>query len=142
MSSFPFFLNRNHGIWQIFRIDIDAKDIDGETAFIIACWKGHTYVVQLLLNHPNSGIDFNAKSKYLGTAFMAACTYRQKDVVKSCSLTIQTELSLMQEMTMERLHSCGLAIVTDTKMSFYYYSTIQTQALSLMQRIILGTQHL
>ena len=54
--------------------------IDGFTAFMIACSKGHKDVVQLLMDH-SERIDLNARNTGW-TAFTMACLFKRKDVVK------------------------------------------------------------
>ena len=39
------------------QIDFNAKDNDGQTAFMWACRKGHKDVVKLLLEHSNQRIE-------------------------------------------------------------------------------------
>ena len=64
------------------KIDFNAKDKHGETAFINACRRGHQYIVKLLLDHPNAGIEFNARDKNGNTAFIHACFGGHNDIVE------------------------------------------------------------
>ena len=59
---------------------INTGVIDGFTAFMIACSKGHKDVVQLLMDH-SERIDLNARNTGW-TAFTMACLFKRKDVVK------------------------------------------------------------
>ena len=43
------------------RIELNARDDNGGTAFMLACYKGHKDVVKLLLDYPDLRIDLNAK---------------------------------------------------------------------------------
>ena len=60
-------------------IDFNAKDICGWTAFMTACVKGNTDIVQLMLQ---AEIDFNAKDDRGRTAFVLACEAGSKNVVE------------------------------------------------------------
>ena len=60
---------------------LNAKDEDGCTAFLLACFYGNTYVVKLLLDQSN--IDLNARNNHQLTAFILACSERgNEDVIK------------------------------------------------------------
>ena len=64
------------------RIELNARDNGGTTAFTWACKNGHKDVVKLLLDH-SEGIELNARNYCRGwTAFKIACRYGQTDVVK------------------------------------------------------------
>ena len=49
---------------------------------MFACFSGHKDVVQLLLNISEKYIDLNARTYKGQTAFMIACVYQRKNVVK------------------------------------------------------------
>ena len=49
---------------------------------MFACGKGHTNVVQLLLDCSERNIDLNARDNGEWTAFIYACKFGQKNVVK------------------------------------------------------------
>ena len=62
---------------------LNARDNDGWTPFMTACFCGHTIVVQTLLDHSDGLIELNASDYDFGrTAFMWACYFGQKDVVQ------------------------------------------------------------
>ena len=63
-------------------IDLNTTTRNGATAFILACQRGLTDVVQWFLNQPKGSIDLNAKDQYGCTGFMRACNSGQSDVVK------------------------------------------------------------
>ena len=62
-------------------IDLNARAINGMTAFMKACSKGHKDVVQLLLDHSNE-IELNARISNGMSPFMLACAEGHKDVVQ------------------------------------------------------------
>ena len=67
----------NHGI------DINAKTKLGRTAFHLACQKGHSDVVKLLMENAVAFcIDLNVKDDFGKTAFRWACFFGDSDVVK------------------------------------------------------------
>jgi ankyrin repeat protein len=67
----------NHGI------DINAKTKLGRTAFSLACQKGHSDVVKLLIKNAVAFcIDLNIKDNSGKTAFLWACFFGHLDVVK------------------------------------------------------------
>ena len=72
-------VNGNNDIVQLLlscpNIEFNARTNIGVTAFIFACFEGHTNVVKMLLS------DSITKEEGL-TAFIAACMNRQKDTVK------------------------------------------------------------
>ena len=49
---------------------------------MFACFSGHKDVVQLLLNISEKDINLNARTYRGQTAFMIACVYQRKNVVK------------------------------------------------------------
>ena len=55
--------------------------MNGWTAFMHACSKGHKDVVQLLLHHSNE-IELNARISNGMSPFVAACAEGHKDVVQ------------------------------------------------------------
>ena len=62
---------------------LNARDNDGWTPFMTACFCGHTIVVQTLLDHSDGHIELNAEDYDFGrTAFMWACYFGQKGVVQ------------------------------------------------------------
>ena len=62
---------------------LNARDNDGWTPFMTACFCGHTIVVQTLLDHSDGPIELNASDYDFGrTAFTWACYFGQKDVVQ------------------------------------------------------------
>ena len=63
------------------RIELNAKNIFGRTAFMLTCSNGHMDVVKMLLDHSNK-IELNARDNIEMTAFIDACFFRHKDVVK------------------------------------------------------------
>ena len=64
-------------------IDINAKDQQGQTAFMLACKYGCFDVVKLLLGHEVSKmIDFNIQNKYGKTAIMLANGKRAMEIVE------------------------------------------------------------
>ena len=68
----------NHGI------DINAKTKLGRTAFHLACQKGHSDVVKLLMENAVAFcIDLNVKDNSGKTAFLWACLFGHSDVVKT-----------------------------------------------------------
>ena len=58
--------------------EINAKDIDGRTALILATEEGHTDVVKMLIY---KGAEVNAKDKGGGTALMYAASKGYGDIV-------------------------------------------------------------
>ena len=72
----------NTGNTKDLRIELNAIEQNGGTAFMAACYNGHKDVVQLLLNYPDRTIDLNARTNNGTTAFMAACHNAHKDVVQ------------------------------------------------------------
>ena len=61
---------------------LNIKDFLGRTTLMIACFNGHKYVVQLLLNNSETNIDLNARSNGGVTALMHGCRSGHKDVVQ------------------------------------------------------------
>ena len=61
---------------------LNIKDENGFTAMMLACNDGYKDVVELLLNHSNSGIEFNARDHDGKTAFMLACKRCHQDIVQ------------------------------------------------------------
>ena len=61
-------------------IDLNARNIHGQTAFIRSCAHGQRRIAQLLLSHPN--IEVNARDNNGWTALKSAYTNNQNDVVK------------------------------------------------------------
>ena len=59
-----------------------ADEANGETGFMMACKKGHTDVVQVILDHSNRIIDLNAKRRDGMTALMLACQNGQSNIVQ------------------------------------------------------------
>mgnify|MGYP001318702270 FL=1 len=54
--------------------DKNIKNIDGQTAFHLACFNGRFNIAELLLEKSfEAGIDVNAKCKRIKTGFMLAC---------------------------------------------------------------------
>ena len=49
---------------------------------MLACKNGRTNVVQLLLDNSEMNIDLNARDNDGWTAFIIACQFRQRNVVK------------------------------------------------------------
>ena len=72
----------NTGNTKDLRIELNAIEQNGGTAFMAACYNGHKDVVQLLLNLPDKTIELNARTNNGTTAFMAACHNAHKDVVQ------------------------------------------------------------
>ena len=62
------------------KIDLNARNNRGQTAFIGACAYGKVHVVQFLLSHPN--IEVNTHDDKGWTALVWAYTNNHKDVVK------------------------------------------------------------
>ena len=60
-------------------IDLNTRADNGGTAFILACYKGHKDVVQLLIDH--SGIDLNVRDNTGRTALMIANQRGLQDIV-------------------------------------------------------------
>ena len=57
-----------------------TKNDTGDTAFMVACYKGHKGVVKLLLNHSRSkSVNFNARDNNGDTAFIIACCVGHKE---------------------------------------------------------------
>ena len=73
---------------------MNAKDIDGLTVFMRACFNGKVELVKLLLKH--SEIDFNVKGKFGWTGLMFACFHGRTDVVKQL-LNHDPDLTLPKE---------------------------------------------
>ena len=63
------------------RIELNATNKHGETAFTLVCKSGYTEVVKLLLDH-SKRIELNAPDNYGETALMWACRNGHKYVVK------------------------------------------------------------
>lgn len=63
-------------------IDINLKDNDGGTAFTLACSKGHSKVVNLLLFCPGIG-DINMQKNHGSTALTLASQCGHHKVVKT-----------------------------------------------------------
>lgn len=61
-------------------VDVNAQDEDGYTPLIIACRKGRTEIIKLLLKHKD--IDFNTQGRDKETALMKACIYNHVDAAK------------------------------------------------------------
>jgi len=57
-------------------VDINSKDSIGQTALMLAAYRGNEKCVELLLNHP--GIDVNLQDKWGWTALMFAA-YRRNE---------------------------------------------------------------
>ena len=62
--------------------DLNARDEEGWTSFMIACYRGHKGVVQMLLNCPENNIELNAINVDGWTAFMIVCQRGHKAVVQ------------------------------------------------------------
>ena len=103
-------IQRNHEIVTLLldhptsnRIDFNATDNDGKTAFMQACLLDRKEIVKYMLDYPRVtiteevlsngyrrlkrryiNINFNAKDIHGRTAFMLACYYGNKDIVKLC----------------------------------------------------------
>ena len=84
-------------------IELNARDNDGWTAFMFACYCRRNDVVKLFLDH-SERIDLNARTKNGRTAFMWACKCGHKDVVqlllehsKDVDITIPEDFYLSQE---------------------------------------------
>ena len=65
-------------------IDLNAKDIIGQTAFHSACASGRFNVAKIFIeNSSNLSFDFNAYNNNVGqTAFDLACSFGNINVVK------------------------------------------------------------
>ena len=56
------------------RIELNARDNEGQTVFMFACGNGHKDIVIMLLAHSDR-IDLNATDNSGKTALMIACQY-------------------------------------------------------------------
>ena len=65
-------------------IELDARDDEGRTAFLIACELGETEIVQSLIcrSGQGAGLNVNAIENFGINAFMLACLNGHKDIVK------------------------------------------------------------
>ena len=64
------------------RIELNARDDNGETAFMRAAEENRKDIVKLLLDHSGSNIDLNARANNGRTAITIVCQYEHKDIVK------------------------------------------------------------
>ena len=62
--------------------NINTKDGDGMTPFLVACKNGRSEVVKLFLDHPGSNIEYTAKDNEDRSAFLLACQYGNAQTVK------------------------------------------------------------
>jgi ankyrin repeat protein len=61
-------------------VDINAEDDDGDTALLIACWRGNKEIVELLLEN---GADVNYETDaYFYTALMNASGHGHAEIVR------------------------------------------------------------
>ena len=64
-------------------IELNARANNGWTAFMVACFHGHTELVKLFFDHSKRrNIDVNARTNDGMTEFMWACNNGHTDVVK------------------------------------------------------------
>jgi ankyrin repeat protein len=61
------------------KADVNAPDIEGNTAFMFACSNGHYNIARMLLKH---GVNIDAQNNQGSTAFLLACTMGRTKVVK------------------------------------------------------------
>ena len=64
------------------RVELNARDCFGLTAFMLACKKGNTDIVKLLLDRSDRNIELNTRDRFGSTAFMRACKKGNTDIVK------------------------------------------------------------
>ena len=74
--------NKHYFPYSDSTFELNSKDQFGMTAFMWACFDGHTDVVQLLLDNSNQGLELNARDRLGQTAFMWACLRGHKYVVE------------------------------------------------------------
>ena len=72
------------------KIDFNAKDNRGMTAFMLACMRGHQQVVRELLAKVDD-LDPNAKDNDGNTGFMWACQWGRLEVVRELLNTAQCD---------------------------------------------------
>jgi len=60
-------------------VEIDAQNIDGSTALMIAAWKGHTVCARLLIEH---GANVNLQTKSGESALSRAIAQDRRDIVR------------------------------------------------------------
>ena len=89
------------------KIELNAKDDNGCTAFMHACQSGHKHAVQLLLDHSNK-IELNAKDENECTAFMHACQNGDTYLVKL--LLNHSDKIELNAKNIDALHQCLLAL--------------------------------
>ena len=77
------------------KLDFNASNKWGDTAFMLACQEGKADVVKLLLD--DDRIDCEAKDNNGKTAFMWACIWGEADIVK----LILTQQQLLNSPTAE-----------------------------------------
>ena len=62
-------------------INVNVKDVDGNSGFILACRNGHINIVSFLLSH-NNKVDLNARTNWGENAFYQACSNKHIDIVR------------------------------------------------------------
>ena len=62
------------------RIELNARDNEGQTVFMFACGNGHKDIVIMLLAHSDR-IDLNATDNSGKTALMIACQYGHQNII-------------------------------------------------------------
>ena len=81
-------------------IDINAKDKIGQTAFHMACGRGHVEVAKLFMDYADIlsiEIDLNAKDTAGRTAYSLACTSScksTKELILKNADTLKIELTI------------------------------------------------
>ena len=65
------------------KIDLNAKNFEGNSALHMACSYGHTELVHMLLQKSvEFNIDLNAKNRFGTSAFHSACTNGHNEIVQ------------------------------------------------------------
>ena len=81
------------------KIGVNFPALRGQTAFHMACEKGHLNVVEILMNKSQElGMDLNAQDDYGRTAFHLACLNDHLDVAQ---FLIKNSLNLKIDLTIQ-----------------------------------------
>ena len=65
-----------------FKIQLNAKDNKGQTAFHLACKRGKTSIVKIMIENSDSiGLDLRLRDNDGKTGFQLAQEYQQTDII-------------------------------------------------------------